>query len=40
MWISKTLQPIYWEQLKLFSVSYVVMALARACSLLYARVLP
>ncbi|EKT53339.1 MFS transporter [Providencia burhodogranariea] len=40
MWISKTLQPIYWqqeEQLKLFSISYVMMAVAGACSLLYAK---
>ncbi|QDY44250.1 MFS transporter [Candidatus Pantoea soli] len=42
MWISKTLQPIYWEQqgqLKLFSASYVAMALAGACSIFYARIL-
>ncbi|MGJ7976651.1 MFS transporter [Providencia hangzhouensis] len=40
MWISKTLQPIYWEQqaqLTLFSISYVMMAIAGACSLLYAK---
>ncbi|MEY0542221.1 MFS transporter [Providencia rettgeri] len=40
MWISKTLQPIYWEQqaqLTLFLISYVMMAIAGACSLLYAK---
>ncbi|MGG4662156.1 MFS transporter [Providencia vermicola] len=40
MWISKTLQPIYWEQqgqLNLFSVSYVMMAIAGACSMFYVK---
>lgn len=38
MWMSKTIQPIYWEmqgKLSLFSASYVAMALAGALSVAY-----
>ena len=41
MWMSKTLQPLYWDlenKLDLFSASYVSMAIAGTFSLLYAGI--